>query len=351
MYLVPVFSAGKSASARLSASPLRTASALILGAMLAPWAQDFRSRAGTAEFQYLDNLVFARPAGLAGAYSALAQGVDAVGYNPAGVSRAERSRVVAGTFRYHFLEVASGNATYGFPGATGMEYAFSASYINYGRIDEMDEDGAATGQSMMPASFNPSFTGARKIGESLRVGATLRGMSEYLGDFEGSQVALGWGLDAGLQYQPAVRNLGFGLALVNVGRKETPHYEAGGMDGVLPIALKGGLYYFPLDLPKARVALDVEAPWHDAPRLAGGVEYAWTPAFTVRAGSRIDWNEARYLLLSVTGEEAARLRGGNALKAATGFTFAAEDISVDYAVQYWHGLSWVHALTLKHSVP
>ena len=342
MYLVPVFSAGKSAFARAGAAFIWTV-AVAAG-------QDFSDRSGTAEFQYLDNLVFARPAGLAGAYTAMAQGIDAVGYNPAGVAKAGPGRSIAGTLRYHMLDIASGNATYAYPGATGMSYAFSAAYINYGRIDELDEEGNASGRKILPSSFNPSLTAARKVGENLRFGASLRGLSEYLGDFNGSSVAFGWAIDAGMQYQPNVRNLGFGIAVVNAGRKESPHYVGGDKGGMLPLALKGGMFYFPLDLPKAKVALDLEVPFHESPRVAGGAEYALMPSFTIRAGGKVDWAEADYLAKTITDERPERLRGGIALKGAGGFTFAADDLAVDYAVQYWHGLSWVHALTLKHSV-
>lgn len=322
----------------------------VLFGLGASGAQDYSDKAGTAEFQYLETLLFARPAGLAGAYTSLAQGLDAVGYNPAGLSKTENLRSVAATFRYHMLEVASGNATYAYPGAGGMSYAFSAAYINYGRIEELNEDGNATGGKLLPASFNPSFTASRKASERVRLGATLRGLSEYLGDFEGSEVALGWGVDLGMQYQPRVRNLGFGLALLSLGRKETAHYTGGSTGGPLPAALKGGLFYFPVDLRNVKVAMDAELPWHDAPRLSGGLEYAYSPNLTLRAGSRIHWTELRHYFLKITDERPGELQGGNALKAAGGFTFMAQDIGVDYAVQYWYGLSWVHALTLKYSV-
>ena len=313
-------------------------------------AQDYSDRAGTAEFQYLDILIFARPAGLAGAYTSLAQGVDAVGYNPAGVSKAEQTRSVAGTVRYHFLDVTSGNVSYGYPGAGGISYAFSAAYINYGRIEELDEEGNASGKELIPVSFNPSLTAAKKIDDNIRLGATLKGLSEYLGDYEGSQVALGWGVDLGMLYQPNVRNVGFGLALLNLGRKETAHTTDGRTGGLLPVSLKGGMFYYPLDLPKAKVAVDLEVPWHDTPRLSGGLEYALNPSLTVRTGSRIDWVESRYYFLKATDQRPGELQGGNALKLAAGFTFLADDISLDYAVQYWYGLSWVHALTVKYAV-
>jgi hypothetical protein len=313
-------------------------------------AQVFSDGPGTAEFQYLGNLIYARPAGMAGAYTSLAQGVDAVGSNPAGVSKSEPTRTLSGTFRYHFLDVTSGNATYGFPGEGGRSYAFSAAYINYGRIQELDENGAATGVEHIPVSFNPAFTAAGKIGDRIRLGATLKGVSEYLGDFDGSQLAWGWGVDLGLLYQPNVRNIGFGLALLNFGRKERAQTQSGETGGLLPLSLKGGLYYYPTDLPRTKVAVDLEVPWHDVPLLSGGVEYAYSPNFILRGGSRIDWNEAHFLYDKAVADGSGGFDGGNALKLATGFTFVADGIAFDYAVQYWYGLSWVHALTVRYAL-
>ncbi len=324
-----------------------------LGAALGlcvPAFAEIADRAGTAEFQYLETLIYARPAGLAGAYTSLAQGEDAVGYNPAGLSRLEPLRSVSGTFRYHFAEVASGNITYVFPGAFGTTYAFSAAYINYGRIEGLDEDGNPTGETHMPSSFNPSITASRRMTDKVRLGATLKGLSEYLGDFEGSRPGLGIGVDAGLQYQPAAKNRGFGVSLLNLGTKVASQWEGGETGGLLPVSLKGGFFYHPLDLPKGRLALDLEAPWHDVPLVSGGLEYAFSQAFTVRGGTRFSWEEIKYWVRKATDQRPGDLDGGNALKLAGGFTIQAEGIGLDYAAQYWQNLSWVHALTFRYAV-
>lgn len=306
---------------------------------------------GTAEFQYIETLIFARPAGLAGAYTAAAQGIDAVGFNPAGVGKADPGRTVSGTFRYHFLEIASGNASYGFPGQNGdWSYVFSAAFINYGRMPETDEDGNAVGNTLMPSSFNPSFTGARRLSDRVRLGATLRGFSEYQGDFEESQLGWGWGVDAGFQYQPPAKNLGFGVALLNLGRKERSQIANGSSGGMLPVSLKAGFFYSAPDLPKAKLIVDGEVPLYGAPRASGGLEYAYAPGFILRLGSRIDANELKHYYRKFTDTETGSWQGGNAVKAAGGFTFASDGYAVDYAVQYWQGLSWVHALTLKYAV-
>jgi hypothetical protein len=218
-------------------------------------------------------------------------------------------------------------------------------------MPEVDEDGNEVNPNykLMPASFNPSFTGACRVSDRVRLGASLRGFSEYLGDFAESQLGWGWGVDAGLQYQPPAKNLGFGVALLNLGRKERSQLLDGRTGGLLPTSLKAGFFYSAPELPKARVQIDGEAPLHAAIRLSGGLEYAYAPSFTLRVGSRIDWSEIRHYYQSLTEEETGTWQGGNALKATAGFTFASDAYSVDYAVQYWQELSWVHALTLKYA--
>lgn len=323
---------------------------IALGGANAIRAQDISENAGAAEFQFLEILVQARPAGLAGAYTSLAQGEDAVGYNPAGVSRTDVNRSVSATGRFHQIDVKSGSVTYAFPGSRGLRYAFSVAYVNYGRIEGLDEDGNSTGAAHVPTSFAPSLTAAAKVSEKVRLGATLKGVSEYLGDFEGSRMGIGWGVDAGLQYQPSARNLGFGLTLLNFGNKLASQMEDGEAGGMLPASVKGGLYYHPLELPKGRLALDLEWPWYDVPLVAGGFEYAYLPSLTLRAGTRLSFYEVKHYLLQATDQRPGEFDGGNALKLAGGFTFQAEGVGLDYALQYWHGLSFVHALTVRYAV-
>lgn len=307
--------------------------------------------AGTAEFQYIETLVYARPAGLAGAYTAAAQGVDAIGYNPAGVAKADPGRTLSATFRYHMLEIASGNATYAFPGAdSDWSYAFSAAFINYGHINQLDEEGNATGTQMMPSSFNPSFTAARRMSERVRVGATLRGFSEYLGDFYESQLGWGWGVDLGMQYQPAAKNIGFGVALLNLGRKERSQIIGKSAGGLLPLSAKAGVFYSAPDLPKFKFLADGELPLHGSPRASGAVEYAYTPSFILRLGSRVEASELTHYYNDLTDAETTTWQGGNALKLTGGFSFTSQGYAIDYAAQYWDGLSWVHALTLRYAV-
>lgn len=287
---------------------------------------------------------------MAGANTSLAQAEDAVGFNPAGLSKLEKARSISGTIRRHLLDVTSGNVTYAFPGAGRINYAVSMAYVNYGRITELDEDGQETGAEIIASSFSPSLTASGRLSDKLRLGATVKAASEYLGDFEESRLGLGWGLDAGMLYQPAARNLGFGVSLLNLGLKTRSQMEGGEAGGLLPTALKGGFYYHPLGIPKGRVSVDLELPWNDSPLLAGGIEYAYSSSLVLRTGTRVNYPEVKRFFEMVTDQADGDFLGGNALKLAGGFTFLVEGVALDYAAQYWQGLSWVHALTLRYAV-
>lgn len=319
----------------------------VLGFSLFAHSQQISDAAGTAEFQYIETLIYARPAGLAGAYTSVAEGADAIGYNPAGISKQEGDRFFSGTFRQHLVGVSTGNATYAYPGANNYRYAFSVAFINYGKNVELDDNNQGSGHEIIPSSINPSFTVAKKFSDQIRGGLSFKGFQEYLGDFEESQFGLAWGIDAGLLYQPNAKNIGFGLSLLNVGRKEVSQLVGGKTGGLLPASLKGGLYYYPQDIPKTRLVADVEIPYFDPALLSGGFEYFYSKQFILRAGSRINLPEAKYYFLKVTDQRPGEFSGGNALKMAGGFSFLGEGFDLDYAVQYWMNLSWVHAVTLK----
>ena len=92
-------------------------------------------------------------------------------------------------------------------------------YINYGSIDFIDEFGKKSGDNLNPMSFNPSFSAAIQLKRKFRVGATLKMPFEYLGDYENSQMAMGWGADLGVQYQPSLKRVRFGVSLLNFRKK------------------------------------------------------------------------------------------------------------------------------------
>jgi hypothetical protein len=289
----------------------------------------------------------ARPAGLAGAYSAIGSGSTTIGINPAGLVR-ESGRVYSGSARPDMTRV--GAVTYAFPALEGR-FAVGAAYVDYDQILATDENMSVQG-TLRPYSLYPSVTYARGHGEgeSWRWGATLKLARETLGDFEGSSPAYGAGFDAGVQYQPARRNLGFGASLTNIGRQFSGHFEGDNARGSLPGAARAGVFYQPQGQRQLVLAADLEAPFHAAPALALGGEYRMIPEWLLRAGTRWSRDDLHNVLGWIDPNAGIVERGGEALKLAAGTTLQMGPVSVDYAAQWWRDLGIVHALTVAWSI-
>jgi hypothetical protein len=338
MYLIPVFSKDSGAAA-----PRFTATLPVVLALCAQAWPQFSS-AGTGEMEAITQVAAARPAGLAGAYSALAEGASGIGINPAGLAR-ESGQHFSGSVRPDLVRV--GSVAYTRP-AYGGRLALSASYVDYDQIAATDENQNVTG-TLHPFSLYPAVSYARAAGERWRWGATLKAAHETLGDFEGSRPAFGAGLDAGFQYQPAVRNLGFGASVVNLGRKFTGHTETDAT-GPLPGMVKGGLFYHPRGRRQLALAADVEVPFHSPPVLAVGGEYRVLSEWELRAGTRWDADDIRNLYGWLNPSADIGERGGEAVKLGAGTTVRVGPVEVDYAAQWWRELGVVHALTVAWSI-
>ena len=303
---------------------------------------------GTEEFPGLQIISAARPAGVAGAYTALAEGVSSIGINPAGLANEDAGQYYSGSLRLHPDAADGGQVAYSRPFRKNARIALSAAYLNYGTIPGRDESNQAIGD-LKPFSFYPSLTYAQSLGDRMTWGVSAKAALEDPGAFDGAHKALGAGADAGIQYRPA-RNLGLGASVVNLGPKLRGHSadEAAG-SGWLPGAFRGGAYYHPHGLERMSIALDAEVPFQETPAVALGYEYRFIPEWDIRAGTRWDYNDVRNLLGWLGAIQSSELYG-SALKAAAGTTLRMGRADVDYAVQWWNDLGFVHALTVAWRV-
>jgi hypothetical protein len=343
MYLIPVFSKDSGAAASRLAQRVSAALPVVLALCVQAWPQ-FSDGAGTAELTAITIVPAARPAGLAGAYSALAEGASSIGVNPAGLAR-ESGQHFSGSVRPDMVRV--GSVAYTRPGFGGR-LAVSASYVDYDEILATDENQSITG-SVHPFSLYPAVSYARTHGERWRWGATVKAAHETLGEFEGTRSAFGAGFDAGVQYQPAVRNVGFGASVTNVGRKFTGHTASDG-PGPLPGMAKAGIFYLPRGKSQLALTADVEAPFYSPPVLAVGTEYRVLSVWELRAGTRWNADDFHNLYGWLNPSEGIRERGGEAVKLAAGTSVHVGPVDVDYAAQWWRELGLVHSLTVAWAI-
>jgi hypothetical protein len=328
---------------------LFTAIPAVLGIFLAPksWSQSVDANAGTRNFAFIEVMTSAKSMGLAENQVAHAEGTDAIGVNPAGLSRAAAGRSISATMRYFDWGEAGGQIGYVF-GASAHRFALGAAYLNAGDIQMRDELGVG-GETVKPTAFSPSLSYAWIANEAWRLGATLKGYQEYLGDFEGSQSASGMGVDLGALFSPGAKNIGFGFALTNLGRKLSGQTSDGDESGATLAIFKLGFFYTPTSWKKLRLL--AESQWDDAenPKFGVGAEWNAHSALTFRTGIRASMQELRYAYRNYAEGIEKPLYGGEARRLGAGCSVDLGHIVVDYGLQWWTDLGFVHGLTLKHS--
>lgn len=201
----------------------------------------FAGEPGSKAMTFLNIAPNPRAAALGESFTALADDVSAVYWNPAGLAYLDDMEV-AGNMNLYLESISYYNLQFVKPFGLGNLGA-NISILSYGSIDKY-EDGNIIG-SISPSDFLFSASYSKKLKKDLFVGGTLKFASEYLSDeYSGS----GFGIDAGLLYlnplgtlikRSYIKPLNFGLVVQNLGSGPKFDKERGG----LPINIKAGFAY------------------------------------------------------------------------------------------------------------
>ncbi len=269
--------------------------------------------------------VGARAVGMGGAYTALADDVNALFWNPAGLSRLSKrelgfthAELVAG-MRYDVVG-------YAHPLGFGT-LAGGAAYLTQGTIEGRDAAGKPTGGfSAHDSALTLGY--AAKVQE-MRLGATMKVVQSQIANVSAQTAAL----DLGAQYELADLGVGrplLGLSVLNVG----PGLKFQDQRSPLPLTVGVGLGY---RLPPALLfALDVKNhPNAKNSDVSIGAEYALVSGFTMRAG----YGSARAASASQGAQTA--LNGF-----AVGFGLKASGYNLDYAITPFGELGNVQRFSL-----
>lgn len=205
--------------------------------LLAPVAQS--SGAGGYAGAFLRNGVGARPLGMGGAYTAVAEGAEAAYYNPAGLGFIPKIMFTS-SYKTLSLDRHFGHIAISFP--IRGEAAMAASWINAGVSDiigrgESRQIFGEIGNSSN--AFAVSF--AKALSPRISFGANLQYIQEKLDDLESFAV----GLDVGIMGKPH-ENIAAAAVFKNLGsnyRWESSKYwsEGGTYDEKFPIVMRFGL--------------------------------------------------------------------------------------------------------------
>lgn len=265
----------------------------------------------------------ARPIGMGEAFVGLADDVNAVTWNPAGLAQLEQHH--AGFMHSFYLqEVSLDYVAYGQNLMEGAGLGVSLMLLNFGTMEKVEDVGGVpsiTGE-FTPLVFSAAAGYGQWIMEGLAVGGALKVLSQTIDTENYSAFAV----DVGVLFRPGVEGLQTGLAVQNLG---TALAEAS-----LPLNAKAGAaYLLPVHLAEAdawRVLLDVNLPFGDTAytSVAIGTEYAYGQIGAVRVGYKI----------KNTGE----LEGLAGLTAGAGVKLG--PVALDYALGTFGDLGTTHQI-------
>ncbi|MCH9032268.1 MAG: PorV/PorQ family protein [candidate division Zixibacteria bacterium] len=220
-----------------------------------------------------------RSLGMGGAFVALARDADAMHWNPAGLSGAERHSVSLTHIRL-FAETEYSSAAWAMRFGEKIGLGVSYSYLGTDDFPEVNSF-LLTGRMINYSTWQASFSAAYKPIKYVSLGATGRAMRESL--FR--QSAEGYGLDVGVQAYftkmitagAQIRNLASPLIALGSSARREPRTGVFGL-GVSGLSLNKYL--------KTSFAFDLELiGWWD-PKTRAGVEVQIGDNLAIRAGQK-----------------------------------------------------------------
>ena len=254
-------------------------------------AVDIHDGAGTTGAAFLKIESGSRPAGLGGAFAGLANDINTIFWNPAGLTAVNDRELTA---MQHFSFADINNQTIGY--AQRVErLVWGASFVgSFTEIERRQGPTEDPDSTVTVGGFATGLSLAYPLSEAISVGGTAKIISEQLD----IQNAYGAAADVGLVLRLLDNHLGIGVAVQN----------AGVLDGGenLPMALRAGFAYRTWKQPAAEaeadkpmpaqeiwaLVADAHIPLLDAnPSFHVGIERWFYESVAARVGYRIGLNE------------------------------------------------------------
>lgn len=305
----------------------------ILIAGLTPSNVTAQAKVGTTGAQFLELGVSARSMGMGGAFTAVANDVSAVYYNPAGLTSLLGTEVMAtyidmpADVQYGFVAVGLPLESVGGVLGIGVYALTSGSMIErtYPRgVDYPLEGIFGTGREFAWNDLAVSVSYGRYLTDRFSIGFTVRYIGEFVHDYSASS----WSADVGTSYNTGYRNFKLAMAISNFG----PDLKFIEKTAPLPINFKFGGSINVVEGVDHVVMISAEGthPSDNLEKYNAGLEYLFKERFALRVGSRFNYDTDGF-----TAGAGMRLPYGD-----EGL------ISFDYAYQDFGLLTEVHRFTM-----
>lgn len=236
------------------------------------------SKIGITTALFLNIAQGARPAGLGGAFVAVADDVNACWWNPAGLIQLSKKEMMAVHTRWiediegNFIAYAQLTTPY-----EGRQRAIGGSVIliNVSNIDGRDAQGNKT-TILDVENRAVAFSTALGLSPYTSVGITLKAISQNLGGYKGEVM----GIDIGWLYSPTDK-FSLGANLQNI----APKMKIENVSNYMPLNLKLGFRFTPTILGEnVLAAFDVDVHRDNRIGVHAGIEYWASNAVCIRLG-------------------------------------------------------------------
>ncbi|MFH1379609.1 MAG: PorV/PorQ family protein [bacterium] len=291
---------------------------------------------GTTGAQFLKIGIGARPVGMGYAYSAVADDLNALYYNPAGLAN-QKDRQATASYLSYWQDVSIGFLAYSqqlFKGTFGV----GLSYLSIGGIEKrslsfVNDTNNAAGDDLPEGKFGASdaalylsYANKELLGqfvEGLDVGASIKALHQEIDDESANTPAL----DLAALYQTPITNLNASLGVFNIG-PEVKFVDEG---DPLPMMVRLGVSYRMFN-NKLLLVADADEYFIDE-RFYGkaGAEYKLIEVLSLRAGYQMGMD--------------SELGGMAGL--GTGIGFNIWNIQTDYAFAPFGELGDTHRISIS----
>jgi hypothetical protein len=327
----------------------------------------YAQKVGTTSFQFLKVMPTARAAALGDAFSAIAEGSDAVFWNPAGISTTTKHDLNS-TMTLWLFDIKQTAISYSINlnSLGGMDLGwigFQMQYVDYGSIEETrveylgnvlvgdnqwDFNPGLTGRSFSPSAYVLGITYAQRLTDKFSTGITAKYVKESLFGDKTMSFTNASGIvetyktyasvflfDFGMDYNTGFRSIRMGVSIQNFGpsvkfaKEEYPAPLAFRLGGAADVIGETALL-MPNEKNRLTVAYDLFHPNDYAQQMHFGLEYAFSEMVFLRAGYKLNY-------------DSEKLTYGGGIRYGVG----AYDLSFDYSYgSMGNLLGQVHRLSL-----
>lgn len=288
--------------------------------------------AGTSGFQFLKVHYSARALGMANAFTGMADDVDAVYFNPAGLAQ-QKDMSIKSNYINYVDGMNGGSVAFNMPYQDDYSIAFFAQYLNAGDIQRTsaNNDGTYNIEGTFTASdLVAGASIAKKVKDNLDLGISAKILYESLDDVSASAL----NFDFGLRHQTTNEKLIIGIVVKNVGMQLSYYTDDEYKEKMPMIATAGAYYKFN---EKFTGNLDISRPMDNDFYGKAGVEYQLSPMLTLRGG--FDSRSSDYKA-GDTFEAFSGLAGG--------FGIHYKKYTFDYGIASMGDLGWNNQVSIKY---